>query len=241
MATLAERFGDRGAVIGNPDLAPEKGTAGDAGVAWRKGPVRLVAVAFGAWSEDLIVLLPNSQLTFRAENVGAARVLGAEARAALDLGERLRVSLGFTRLWPESRATTEDREGNEVPARDHGMILPGRSLREADGRVETGGWRAGPVLAGAFGGAHYRSQSALDRFERQWTPARTLVNAGLRASPAALPGLRVTVEARNLLDARTGTVHQDVAVNPDRTEALQDHLGYPLPGRSLYASARYLF
>ena len=65
-------FGDRGAILGNPDLDPERGFGADAGLTAgfeRIGPIEQVgleAVAFWRETDDLILLVQNSTI---ADNV----------------------------------------------------------------------------------------------------------------------------------------------------------------------------
>jgi len=65
-------------------------------------------------------------------------------------------------------------------------------------------------------------------------PARALVGATAAWSPAFAPWLALGVSVANLFDQRTAT-----RTRLDGSEGLvpiQDYFGYPLPGRSLFAS-----
>jgi len=65
-------------------------------------------------------------------------------------------------------------------------------------------------------------------------PARVLVSSGVRVD--VVRGVRVALDVRNLLDARTGTY--EGALGPVH-EPLGDFYAYPLPGRTFLVSARF--
>jgi len=67
-------------------------------------------------------------------------------------------------------------------------------------------------------------------------PARVLHFAGIRVDVPRVPGLRVALDVKNLFDLRTGTY--DGALGPVE-RPIGDAYDYPLPGRTILASARY--
>jgi iron complex outermembrane receptor protein len=97
---LLELFGDRGAVVGNPELVAETGLAAEVGVAHARSTdttsVDLEVVAYARDADDLILLVPNSQATSVPRNIGGAEVLGIEAAVTLRLPWRLWVDAGGT-------------------------------------------------------------------------------------------------------------------------------------------------
>ena len=213
--SLFELYGNRGTVVGNRGLAPERADQRDVGLAWAgawpgaaagRGALGAELAFYRTDARDLIVFLQNSQHTSVAQNVAAARLWGVEASASASLGA-LRVTANWT------HQDTRDESG--VPHWD-GKQLPGRPADEGFAREEyaRAGWRV-------FHEFHYLSGNYLDRANRQPVPARRLHNLGAGTS-LARGRLRLTAEVRNLTDDRV----QDVAA-------------YPLPGRSYALTAEF--
>ncbi len=207
---FSELFGDRGTVLGNPGLAPEKGVNADLGVSWdgRLPGVtgaHLEATAFGSWTDDLILFVQTSQRTIRAENLSSARVRGLEARWAGTLWRRLSVAGNYTFQATEDTSDIPYYAGNQ---------LPGRPEHEVFNRAELS---AGPVRV--FHEFRWIGGNYLDRANYREVSARSLHNLGVTV--AAGPRVSVTVEAKNLTDNQ-----------------ISDVLGFPLPGRSYFATVR---
>jgi hypothetical protein len=226
--SFVERFGDRGAFVGNPTLRPESAWTLDAGVrrSLHVGGVRLAteAVGFATWADDLITFVPiGAYGRAQATNIGRARVLGVELdlRAAAGPFE-LRAS--YTGLATENEAACLAQVGPcERPP------LPGRPADDlvADALVHVGPWAARMGLD-ALDGLNADLAGGLP------VPPRVLTSAGLRFD--VLPGLRLAFDVRNLFDVRFGTY--DGVLGPVR-EPIGDSYAYPLPGRSVLASARF--
>lgn len=216
LPSLFELFGDRGTVLGNRGLLPERQDTRDVGLSWtlpreprtgdRAGAPKLSAEIDGYRTEahDLILFIQNSQHASVAQNVSAARLEGLEA----SLGATWR-ALRFQANWTAQRA----RDQSAAPYL-HGRRLPGRPDHEGFTRVEytRARWRA-------FHEFQYVDGNYLDRPNRDSVPARRIhsLGAGLSLSGGAL---RVTAEVRNL----TG-------------DQVQDAAAYPLPGRTCALSA----
>jgi len=177
--TLIERFGNRGGVIGNPNLVPEVGTNRDLGLVFTQhaGSRRLMLSIFHNDSSQLITFVRNSQRTATAQNIGAAEVKGVEAD--LQLSRLGPLTLGFNGTW----LSTRDRSDN---ATFQGQPLPGRpgyQLRARAG-VKHGFWSVGYEFTSM-------GDNTLDRNGREKIPSRTLHEIWLR-----LHVLSVTVDAR---------------------------------------------
>lgn len=225
-----ELFGDRGAIVGNPDLRPESAWTAEVGLrgAWSAGGRRLALEVDHFWkrSTDAIVLVQNAQRVARPVNFGAAAVQGIEA--GLDTTPLpwldLRASLG----WTPSVLLTADPavRGNPVPR------LPR--------------WEA---ATGAFvrAGAHLRVGH-----DFSWTAANTFDATGFfSAPPRAIHGafvragggpLWAELGVRNLLDQTTLVWPVDPLAAPDGPRAvapLTDFAGYPLAGRTFLFSLRW--
>jgi iron complex outermembrane receptor protein len=203
-----ELFGNQGSVHGNPALRPELGETWDAGASWSAagGRAALEYSHFRCDAHDLVVYVRNSQSSVRAENVSRAVVEGDEltARAAAPWGLSAAASATFQKA----------RDAGAIPSR-YGKKLPQRPERQAYGRLDWGrrGWRVGADV-------EYLGENYLDPYNspNKLAAARTLVGASASA-PLYVPGLRLTVEGKNLGNERAS----DVA-------------GFPLPGRSFFVS-----
>jgi hypothetical protein len=228
--SFVERFGNRGVFKGDPALRPETATTADVGARLAGGgsDVRANAeiVGFATWADDLIVFVPQGAYGgAKAENIGRARIAGletyAEGRAG---GAEMRVA--YTYLATENDAACA--VGVGLCARPP---LLGRPAHDLVGDLA---YRLGParvrygadVVAGLFTSLTGDVQA----------PARVLQSAGVRVEPPSLPGFRVALDVRNLFDVRTGTYAG--ALSPRLP--IGDQFEFPLPGRSVLVSARYL-
>lgn len=212
-ANFNELYGDSGFIRGNPDLRPESGTTGDLGAAWRQTGGAFAAAAevfvFANIVADLIQYEQSGYGVSQAENVGRARIFGAEALVSAELGPYLRVSGQLT--YTDARDTTR-------VAAHASKQLPQRPRVHAFGRAEL---RRVPLHWGLAAGASVELDATggnyLDPSNLIALPPRVLLGAS--ASLAWSRHARLTVTARNLSDSR-----------------ISDFGGYPLPGRSLFAT-----
>ncbi|MDD5309562.1 MAG: TonB-dependent receptor [Deltaproteobacteria bacterium] len=226
---LAELFGDRGSVVGNPELDPEIGINADAGFTYileDRGflsSLRVDAAWFGSWADDLIAYVQNSQNTIRPENVDSARILGAEASLRVLLGDLVSLESNYTYL---NGINLSDKPYH------NGKRLPGRPAHEVYGRVEVG------KSVGNWGGAgwadvDYAGESYLDQANlKEDALARLLFGLGLRVERPR-EGVALTVEVKNLFD--TITVRGD----DGRLRPLRDYEAFPLPGRTVLATVHW--
>jgi iron complex outermembrane receptor protein len=231
---LTELFGDRGYVVGNEGLRPERSTSVDGGFVLDHsgdfGDVYGQAAAFSVWAEDLIQWVAAGPVT-RPVNVDGARLWGTEVSAVVEPRRRyLRVRADYT--WLHTAARVDD------PAQD-GRPLPGRPAHELFATASAG-WpthiRGLPfeprvqytvdVIAGTF----------LDPSGRLALPPRALQALGLELSLARRISLHAVV--RNLLDVRTAAATLPVAGARATPMPISDFLGFPLPGRSLWVQLR---
>ena len=210
LPTFFELFGNLGTVTGAPGLTPERGTNRDIGV---------ILAAERLWRIERpfleAVYLSNEAhdliLFFQNSQYTVKPTNIGSARIE---GFELSFSgttAGFLRL-----------SGNwcRLVARDTGPIpyyygnrLPGRPVHETAWSAELfgGRWSAGWEV-------HYIGGNYLDRANLREAPGRTVHNATITLrSPRR--GLTLTLEGQNLTDRRA-----------------YDVIGYPLPGRSFYAT-----
>ncbi len=209
--SMIELFGASGFIKGNAELTPETGTMMDVGIVFRSEPsssVRafLEAVLFWADRDDLIVFLQNSQRTVKAFNLESASVEGIELTAHCLWGAGLSLAASYT--FQDAR--------NEGPSPTYsGKRLPYEPRHDLFVRTEWKG-RAGTVWHEYHHqGETYRDQANL---EENLSPASHIHNVG--GSINLIPDtLSLSLEVQNLTDKR-----------------IVDVEGYPLPGRTFYAT-----
>ncbi|MEZ4381690.1 MAG: TonB-dependent receptor [Nannocystaceae bacterium] len=231
---LLELFGDRGYVVGNDALVPERGTNAEGGFVIDRrgaaGSLRAHAAGFWTRAEDLIQWVQTGPV-IQPMNLAAATLRGLESGVHAEVWRRLLVAdASYTLL-----ATTN----HSAETASAGKRLPGRPLHQVFARASVGrrftrrGVAFEPRLsysvesiAGTF----------LDAAERVAVPPRTLHGCGVALTLA--DRLHLTVELRNLLDRRTTTWLPPIRGATPLTVPISDFIGYPLPGRSLWASLR---
>lgn len=234
LPTLLELFGDRGFILGSPDLDPERGPMLDAGLVWAPAEsihvldrVLVEVVAFGSRARDTIALISTAGFVARAENVGATQAYGAELVAAGRLWKKLSLALSYTRLVTEQRTIDPSFAGRTVPR------TPGHQLHA---RVDYAQQLRGH-LAGVWLDVAAQSTSFLDRANFARVPGRALLGAGVRVE--VLDHLGVTLAVDNLGDTRVVEIPPQRAIDVPLPMPLSDVAGFPLPGRSFYLSLDY--
>ena len=210
---FSELFGNRGSIVGNPDLVPEKGWNVDFGfdaqqATW--GPLdalRAEAVFFWRDVDDLILFIQNSQRTSVPRNIGSAEIWGIELSTAFQAWERI----GFTANYTYQDA----RDRSAAPSRN-GKQLPGIPQNEAYTRIDYHPWDLVPFYELSFTSGNF-----LDRANLIDVPNRLLHSLGLQYALSSMP-LTFTFEARNITDNQ-----------------IEDVAGFPLPGRSFFGTVAY--
>jgi len=228
LPTLLELFGDRGYILGSPDLEPERGPMLDAGVVWApsqaRGPIDRIlveAVAFGSRARDTIALISTAGFVARAENVGATQAYGAELVAAGRIRKRLSINAAYTRLVTEQRTIDPSFAGRAVPR------TPGHQLHT---RAEY----TSRSLASIWLDVAVQSTSFLDRANFARVPGRVLLGTGLRVE--LIRKLVVSLAVDNIADTRVVELSPQRAIDVPLPMPLSDVAGFPLPGRSFYLS-----
>ncbi|HEX3771009.1 MAG TPA: TonB-dependent receptor [Polyangiaceae bacterium] len=229
--SFTERYGDRGTFIGDPGLVPESAWTVDAG---GRGAARLGAngaargalevVGFATWARDLITFVPvGAGGRLKATNIGEARLAGVEVDARGQAGPvELRAS--YTGLVTANASACTATVG-----RCDEPVLPGRPEHDV---VADAILHAAPATLRV--GVDAVSGMFADLAQTVPVPARALLSAGARLD--VTPQVRIAVDGRNLLDARTGTYAG--AAGPV-TYPIGDSYDFPLPGRSVLVSARF--
>lgn len=223
--SFLELLGDGGVYSPAPGLKSERSYAADLGVRARgtRSRVRWEAELVGfAWEvKNLIAVLPSGIRSLRAENIGAARVLGAEVSLAASTGP-IRAVASYTRLFTENRTVESSTTGAPLPGRpehdltfDVSVKLSGLTLRY---------------------GLDLVSATTLDRNATKEVPTRVFHGAGARVD---FKSIAVLAEVANLFDRRTVNVLYESGPRPQfQPYPITDFLGYPLPGRRFTLAIR---
>jgi iron complex outermembrane receptor protein len=215
---FSELFGDRGGIIGNPELLPEKGLNWDVGVAYEKKDfshkkpalekIYLEGALFSSVYDELILFEQTSQFTFKAQNVSSAVIYGVETSWAFDFLQHLGLSGNYTYQYTENTSDIPFYRGNRLQL---------RPAHELFNKIEVkNNW------ANLFWEYSYLAQNYLDRANFFEVENRSVHNIGLKVFPNKSTTL--TFEVKNLGDERVADVR-----------------GYPLPGRSFVGTAVFEF
>ena len=235
--SLVELFGDRGFFVGNEGLRPEHGLAADGGLVLDLETTRVRAYGHvaGFWtrSRDLIQWVSAGSVA-RPQNVSGARMRGLEASGRITDGAGMaELAIHYTLLDAIDRSGDPDRDGRALPGRPrHDLYVRGSFGRAFAVR----GVAVEPRLAYTV---ELVARTFLDPSERYVLPPRLLQGLGVELHVAER--VHAGFEIRNLLDVRTATVTLPIAGDRPSAVAVSDFIGYPLPGRSLWATLRVDF
>ena len=235
--TMFELFGDRGYVVGNEGLRPERGYGGDLGAIYslrwggpRSERHRLYAQVAGFLSraDDLIAFV-QSGLVVRAQNLEGADNLGVESLLELAVFDGdLLVLAEYTQLHSRNRSPELEQAGRP---------LPGRPRHQGSLALDLGHAFASPSSwARLEPRVRYEldavSELSLDPSERVRLPGRLL--HGLVVSLHWLDRVHLVASVRNLADARTASIVPSAGPPDPVRVPISDFIGYPLPGRSYF-------
>jgi vitamin B12 transporter len=234
LPTLIELFGDRGVIVGSPELRPERGPSLEAGAVWAPaaaiGAVDRILVetdVFGTRSRDTIAFVLAGGQAARAINIANAQTYGAELVASARLGKLVSLTANYTRLVTEQISAEVSYAGKALPRQPaHAVYARADVMRKTLGR-----------RAALWLDTSWQTSTFLDQANLQRVPARWLVGAGARAELAQ--GLSAAVAVENLADVRIAQLPLEHPPRPDLAQvptALADVAGFPLPGRSIYVS-----
>jgi iron complex outermembrane receptor protein len=216
--TLTELFGDRGVVIGNPDLKSEEGINTDIGMTFKLRDFKLgklslnhfflEAVYFFNKVDDLILFQQTSQRTIQPENISQAEVEGVELNWGFTALNHFTLSGNYT--YQDAKNTSD------IPFLS-GNRLPGIPKNEFFVRTELfNRW------ARIFYEYNFLSDNYLDQANIRRVDSRKIHNAGISIYPFNFTTL--TFEVKNIGD-----------------EQVSDVLGFPLPGRSYFGTVLFEF
>ncbi|EPG82254.1 TonB-dependent receptor [Leptospira santarosai serovar Shermani str. 1342KT] len=230
--SFLETFGEQGSIIANPNLRPERSGNGDVGFVFKTNHSHLKTKTsvsyFSKDIKDMILFLPNSQFTLRPENVDSARIRGVEFSHREDWKYGIKFLFNYT---------YQDAINASNSGYLRGKILPLRPRHEFASTLSWKGKRLETGIELLYIGAVFRDRT--NEYvnyipERQiWNCFLTLIldpGEPIQDSPGnpkeSVPSKEVllTLEAKNFTDQR-----------------ISDLIGYPLPGRSWYATLSMRF
>lgn len=227
LPTLLEVFGNRGFILGTPDLKPERGPSSDLGVVWAparaQGRVDRILVqgdVFASRTHDTIAFITYAGFVTRAANIGDTQAYGAELIASGRIARMLSLTASYTRLVTEQMSNDVNLDGKPVPRRPGHVVYGRAELERTVMKRSASVWLDGS----------WQAESFLDPASLGRTPSRLLVGSGARVE--IVRGLGVALAVTNLADARISTLP---LARPTPTP-LTDVAGFPLPGRSFYVS-----
>ncbi len=209
-----ELSGDRGLLIGNPDLEAEEGVNFDLGFTVSTQPhskwlphLGFNATYFQSDINNLIVIVYDSRGIGRAENVEGAEIKGIEAGLNADLGRYFRMVFN---------ATYQDTNNLNPNPAFYGNQLPGRWRQKYLARLEARYWQLKLWTEYQLKGDMYYDTTNLLKAENQ-----KILDAGL--SWMWDPFL-LSLSVKNIQDNR-----------------YEDFNGFPMPGRSFFTSLSYTY
>jgi outer membrane cobalamin receptor len=228
--SFVERYGNRGAFLGDRTLRPESAATVDLGGRFDRRfgalALHLEIAGFATWADDLITFVPTGAYgKAKATNIGRARLLGLESEArALFFGFDVRVT--HTAL-----ATANEGECRVAAGACERPPLPGRPEHDVTADVV---YTIGPVRLRA--GVDVVTGMRADLTGETVVPDRVLVSTAAAFAVPGARGLSLGLDVRNLFDLRVA--EYEGALGPVRAP-IGDSYEYPLPGRSFLASARF--
>jgi vitamin B12 transporter len=234
LPTLLELFGNRGTILGSPDLRPERGPSADVGVVW--APARAIddfdrilveASLFGTRSHDTIAFVNSAGFITRALNLSNTQTYGGELVASFRFARALSLTGNYTRLITQ-QLTSEVSYADKAIPREPGHALYGRA--DFAHRIFDHG-------AALWLDASWQSATYLDQSNFMMVPERVLVGTGARVEVAV--GIAASLAIENLANTRIQELPLDPPPRPNLTTtptALADVAGFPLPGRTFYVS-----
>ncbi len=219
--TFIELFGERGSIVGNTLLKPEMSRNSDLGFFAKSKVAKnwkwdFEIAHFQKKIYDMILFLPNSQFTLRPENVDSAIINGIETSNSITWNQGWKFNLQYTFQNAKNTSDAPALNGKYLPLRPKNQISSQITYFKDWGEIG---------FEYLFIGANYRDRSN-EYFG--YLPARQIYNCFFTYIPYRDLELEreflLTFEIRNLTNKQ-----------------VEDLVGYPLPGRSVYLTGSYRF
>ena len=216
--SFLELYGNgAGRLLGNPDLAAERGTNADLALWVDRGAPRASissrTTLFGALADDLIQWEYTPWGQGQAENIGRARIWGVEQELRLTAGRHARFVSQATYLVALDESDNAAAHGPQLPfhprARVYARLEVARIALPAG--LELGAYADGDLQTGTYA----------DAINSQSFGTRLLVGAGLTVARPR-DRVRLTASVANLTDFRG-----------------EDGVDWALPGRCAFVTLAY--
>jgi outer membrane receptor protein involved in Fe transport len=231
---MSELFGDRGSMLGNPDLKPERGWQWDVGARHRadlgsRGHLQADLGHFWTVSHDRIVWVQNSQRTMIPQNFGRTWVQGVEASLAVAMAPGLGsdTAVSFTRS--RNLDTTPSVANMQLPG------VPTWSIWQEFS------WSSSADAVRLAADVSHTDGNYWDATNWYLSAPRTLVGVSVQAQPGPRwPSLQAGVS--NILDTQVAVVDANPlqpAQSARVVQPLTDFAGHPLPGRTWTLGLRW--
>lgn len=240
LPTLMELFGDRGYIVGNEALVAERGLSMDLGLRGLVDAMQgsglsaeFAAAFFASWPRELI-MWQRAGPRVRAVNLRAARIHGIESEVHLSVWEQ-RLTLDANYTWMKTSNLSPEPSQRNRP-------LPGRPAHQLFAKLSVDDGKGDRALSAlrlrSFLSYEWISGNFLDPSGRYELPPRSIWGLGAGLS---FRGASLDLSVRNLFDKRSVMIEAAGLQGPAQfyPAPISDYLGYPLPGRSLWASLRY--
>ena len=200
---------------------PETGVHTDLGLRVWRGPAALDLAVFRVESQDLIVMVQNSQATMIPVNLDGAVARGVELGGELSAWDLVDARLAWTLSDTHVVSADPSMDGNPLPR------VPGQQLNLAASLHWEERARVGWTL-------HHSDRTTFDRTAFYWSAPRTLHSVFLRVRPQP-EGPSFEVSVLNAADTVVEVVDRN-PLDPDGARSVvsvTDFNGYPLPGRTV--------
>ncbi|AUX36185.1 MULTISPECIES: TonB-dependent receptor [Sorangium] len=198
---LGELYGSSPIVIGNPELAPERGLSAELGVRLAaaapaaRAEVSLEILGFSRFASGLVAHRPAFIGVLRPYNVASARVLGVELTASASALDHLRAGLALTALDPRDTSPGRALANDLIPYQSRLVAAPSLEVYAEPARL-------GVDRASLSARVFYRASRAADPAGLRPLPEQATADVEL-----AILALRRRLSARfaiaNVFAART--------------------------------------
>ena len=225
---FTEMFGNRGAIVGNPDLLPETSENVDIGWMEQTDTWNTQLGYFIRHTNDQIVFVQNAQRQSLPLNFTETMVQGVEASARYAPVEWIELQGNLTYTHSRNLSDITALYGKQLPNTPQLVAQQSISFIQND-------WVLGE-------NAYFIQGNYWDAVNQNQTPARHIVNAFLRRNLSRGKQLGyIELDGRNLLNTQTAMLYTDpLQPNLGKTPyAIEDFLGYPLPGRHVLLSVSW--
>jgi len=224
---FTELYGNRGAVIGNPNLTPETGRTLDTGWTHNNTAHWLNRIQIGGYwreSKNEIIFVQNAQRQSIPLNFEATRVVGLEGEWEINIEDQW--------MWSGSVSFTHSTNLADITGL-YGNHLPNLPRWMSGQQVW---WMSDPIWIGTD--VYFSDGNYWDANNQKQAPTRLIHNATIRWTSASWS---VEATGRNLwnrivVNSPIDSLNPELGLYP---EAVQDFLGYPLMGRSVVLSVTW--